>query len=118
MGASATNFLDLGRRDGSILYQCDESSLRSGCGNTRSCIPTLVGRYDEEHYEADLAQLPPLASLQYLMEHQGMNGSQLGLLLGNNRSLEGKILRGERQLSKAHIRTLAEKFKVNPALFL
>ena len=33
----------------------------------------VVGRYDEEHYEADLAQLPPLASLQYLMEHQGVN---------------------------------------------
>ncbi len=81
-------------------------------------LATLVGRYDEEHYEADFAQLPPLASLQYLMEHQGMNGSQLGLLLGNNRSLGGKILRGERQLSKAHIRILAERFKVNPALFL
>lgn len=81
-------------------------------------LATLVGKYDEEHYEVDLSQLAPLASLQYLMEHQGMNGSQLGLLLGNNRSLGGKILRGERQLSKTHIRTLAERFKVTPALFL
>lgn len=87
-------------------------------GDYLETLATLVGRYDEEHYEADLAQLSPLASLQYLMEHQGMNGSQLGLLLGNNRSLGGKILRGERQLSKAHIRILAERFKVNPALFL
>jgi antitoxin component HigA of HigAB toxin-antitoxin module len=47
-----------------------------------------------------------------------MNSSKLGELLGNNRSLGAKILRGERQLSKAHIRILAERFKVNPALFL
>lgn len=81
-------------------------------------LATLVGKYDEEHYAADLSQLAPLASLQYLMEHHGMNSSKLGELLGNNRSLGGKILRGERQLSKSHIRILAERFKVNPALFL
>ena len=47
-----------------------------------------------------------------------MNSSKLGELLGNSRSLGGKILRGERQLSKAHSRIVAERFKVNPALFL
>jgi HTH-type transcriptional regulator/antitoxin HigA len=81
-------------------------------------LATLVSRYDEEHHAADFSRLGPLASLRYLMERHGMNGSQLGELLGNNRSLGGKILRGERQLSKAHIRLLAERFKVSPALFL
>jgi HTH-type transcriptional regulator/antitoxin HigA len=81
-------------------------------------LATLFGQYDDEHYAADLSQLTPLDSLKYLMERHGMNGSQLGILLGGNRSLGGKILRGERQLSKAHIRVLAERFKVSPALFL
>jgi HTH-type transcriptional regulator / antitoxin HigA len=81
-------------------------------------LAALVGRYDDEHYAEDLTQLSPLDSLKYLMERHEMNGSQLGDLLGGNRSLGGKILRGERQLSKAHIRTLAERFKVSPALFL
>lgn len=81
-------------------------------------LATLASKYDEENYAADLSQFSPLASLQYLMEHHGINGSQLGELLGNNRSLGGKILRGERQLSKAHVRILADRFKVNPALFL
>ena len=81
-------------------------------------LATLVSKYDEEHYAVDLSPLTPLASLQYLMEHHEMNSSKLGELLGNNRSLGGKILRGERQLSKSHIRILAERFKVNPALFL
>ena len=80
-------------------------------------LSALVGKYDDEHYLADLSHLSPLDSLQ-LMEHHKMNGSQLGQLLGGNRSLGGKILRNERQLSKAHIRVLAERFKVSPALFL
>ena len=66
-------------------------------------LATLVSKYDEEHYAVDLSPLTPLASLQYLMEHHEMNRSKLGELLGNNRSLGGKILRGERQLSKSHI---------------
>lgn len=79
-------------------------------------LATLVSKYDEENFAADLSRLSPLASLQYLMEHHGINGSQPGELLGNNRSLGGKILRGERQLSKAHVRILADR--VTPALFL
>ncbi|MBT4499187.1 MAG: transcriptional regulator [Gemmatimonadetes bacterium] len=81
-------------------------------------LATLIGEYDDEHYAADLSSLSPLDSLKYLMEQNGMNGSQLGDLLAGNRPLGGKILRGERQLSKAHIRILAERFKVSPALFL
>ena len=52
------------------------------------------------------------------MEQSGINGSRLGELLGGNRSLGEKILRGERELSKAYIRTLAAHFKVSPGLFL
>ena len=81
-------------------------------------LTILVGQYDDEHHAADLAQLSPRESLQYLMERHGMNSSKLGELLGSNRSLGGKILRGERQLSKAHLRILAAHFSVSPALFL
>ena len=81
-------------------------------------LVALVGKFDDEHFAADLAQLTPLQVLDYLLDHHDMNSSQLGELLGNNRSLGGKILRGERQLSKAHMRILAERFCVSPALFL
>ena len=81
-------------------------------------LVALLGKYDEEHFAADLAQLSPLDALKYLLDQHEMNSSQLGELLGNNRSLGGKILRGERQLSKAHVRILAARFSVSPALFL
>jgi antitoxin component HigA of HigAB toxin-antitoxin module len=46
-----------------------------------------------------------------------MSAPDLGRLLGN-RPLGAAILRGERGLSKTHIRTLADRFKANPGLFL
>jgi HTH-type transcriptional regulator/antitoxin HigA len=58
----------------------------------------------------------PLNTLKRMLKEQGMRGSDLGRLLGN-RPLGGAILRGERQLSKAHIRILAEHFKVSTDLF-
>jgi len=57
-----------------------------------------------------------LDTLKRMLKEQGMRGSDLGRLLGN-RPLGGAILRGERQLSKTHIRILAEHFKVSTDLF-
>jgi antitoxin component HigA of HigAB toxin-antitoxin module len=46
-----------------------------------------------------------------------MTQAELGRLL-ENRSLASQILNGHRQLSKTHIRKLADHFKVSPAVFL
>ena len=54
--------------------------------------------------------------LKYLMQESGMTQADLGRLLGN-RALASLILNGHRQLSKSHIRKLADHFKVSPALF-
>lgn len=79
-------------------------------------LSVLVEAYENEHHAID-DDLEPLAILKHLLGSHGMNASHLGELLGN-RSLGSKILRGERELSKRHIRTLAKRFKVSPALFL
>jgi HTH-type transcriptional regulator/antitoxin HigA len=54
--------------------------------------------------------------LEFLMEQHDMNASDLGRLLGD-RSLGGRILKGERGLSKAHILKLCERFRVGFELF-
>jgi len=46
-----------------------------------------------------------------------MTASDLGRLLGQ-RQLGATILRGDRKLSKTHIRRLAEHFHVDAGLFL
>lgn len=95
------------------------TSLRRPTGGQRQYLETLsvlAEAYENERYAIDSDQ-SPVAILKHLLESNGMNASQLGELLGN-RSLGSKILRGERDLSKGHIRTLAKRFKVSPALFL
>jgi HTH-type transcriptional regulator/antitoxin HigA len=79
-------------------------------------LTELAGAYEDVHHKKDLSHVTPLDALRRLVEHNGMTASELGELLGN-RSLGSKILRGERELSKAHIRKLADRFKVSPALF-
>lgn len=76
----------------------------------------LVERYDEEHF-ASKSKISPIESLRYLCEQNDMTASALGELLGN-RSLGSKVLRGERQLSKEHIRKLCDRFSVSSDLFL
>ncbi|MBI4585340.1 MAG: transcriptional regulator [Planctomycetes bacterium] len=80
-------------------------------------LSILVEAYEEEHHAIDTSGLSPLELLNHLMEQHGMNASQLGELLGN-RALGSKILRGSRQLSKRHIKILAEHFNVSAALFI
>ena len=77
----------------------------------------LIGAYEDVHHAIDTSDISGLDSLKYLLEQSGMNASDLGNLLGN-RSLGSKILRGERELSKAHLRILADRFKVEAGLFL
>lgn len=77
----------------------------------------LIGAYEDVHHAIDTSGISGLDALKYLLEHNDMTASDLGKLLGN-RSLGSKILRGERELSKAHLRILADRFKVNAGLFL
>ena len=77
----------------------------------------LIGAYEDEHHAIDTSDISGLDALKHLVEQNNMTASELGVLLGN-RSLGSKILRGERELSKTHLRVLADRFKVNAGLFL
>jgi HTH-type transcriptional regulator/antitoxin HigA len=79
-------------------------------------LSDLVGKYEDQHFPIALPRTTPLQRLRYVMEEAGMTGSDLGRLLGN-RGLGSLILRGQRQLSKNHIRILAEHFRLDPGYF-
>ena len=76
----------------------------------------LVEAYENEHHAIPEAE-SPISVLKHLLDSNDMNASQLGTLLGN-RSLGSKVLRGDRELSKTHMRILAKRFKVSPAVFM
>ena len=68
-------------------------------------------------FSPEAADMTPVELLRSLMDEHDMSESDLGRLLGY-RSLGHRILSGERELSKAHIRTLAKHFSLNPASVL
>jgi len=80
-------------------------------------IATFVEKYESEHHAIDGTKMTPVELLRSLMDEHGMTESDLGRRLGD-RSLGHRILNGERELSKAHIRILAEHFSLNPAALL
>ena len=80
-------------------------------------IATFVERYELEHHAIENAAMTPVQLIRSLMDEHSMNESDLGRLLGD-RSLGHRILSGDRELSKAHIRALAQHFSLNPAALL
>jgi HTH-type transcriptional regulator/antitoxin HigA len=80
-------------------------------------LTILVETYEEKHHHIDVEELGPIEVLKFLMDQHGLSGRDLGRILGQAQ-LGGKILRGERELSKSHIRKLCDYFRVGPELFL
>ena len=80
-------------------------------------LTILFEAYEAEHHDIDTSKIGPLDSLRALMDEHAMSASDMGRLLGE-RSLGSKILTGQREMSKAHIRTLATRFGVRADLFI
>jgi antitoxin component HigA of HigAB toxin-antitoxin module len=80
-------------------------------------LTILVERYEDETEGVEPKGGNALAVLRYLMADRGMNASDVGRLLGD-RSLGPKILNGDRDLSKTHIKTLAKHFNVSASVLM
>ena len=75
-----------------------------------------------EDYEKEQGLPAPkvsgLYALRHLLEAHDMGAADLARPLGVRRTLGAMILRGERHLTLAHVRTLAKHFSVSADLFL
>jgi HTH-type transcriptional regulator/antitoxin HigA len=80
-------------------------------------LTEFVDEYDQGK-KIRLPKISGLDSLKYLLEEHGMSAADLSRILGTSRNLGAMILRGERQLTLAHVRTLAKHFSVSADLFL
>jgi len=91
--------------------------LTKGQAEYLDTLTVLFEAYEEERYRVETSDISGREALRYLLDRNDMTPSDLGRLLGD-RSLGSRILRGERQLSKSHIRKLCERFHVSADLFL
>jgi antitoxin component HigA of HigAB toxin-antitoxin module len=80
-------------------------------------LTEFVDEYDQGK-KIRWRKISGLESLKYLLEENGMSAADLSRILGTSRNLGAMILRGERQLTLAHVRTLAKRFSVSADLFL
>jgi antitoxin component HigA of HigAB toxin-antitoxin module len=98
--------------DAMALWQDDFTA------DQRDYFDLLCGLLEE--YDRTRVRWPQLSvqeRLQHLMDEAGGSAADLSRLLGVSRNLGAMILRGDRNLTLAHVRKLSEHFGVSPELF-
>ena len=78
-------------------------------------LAVLIQDYDDKHYP--LQKTTPDHMIRFLMEHRGLKQADLLPIFGS-RSVASDVINGKREPSKAHIRKLAEFFRLPADLFL
>ena len=77
-------------------------------------LGTLIERYEDEHHD-----VPPASgadALRYLMDEHDLRQSDLPEV--GSQGIVSEILSGKRELNVRQIRELAQRFHVDPAVFL
>ena len=77
-------------------------------------LATLVHAYEEEHYPIPASTGADV--LSFLMEEHGLTQSDLPEV--GSQGVVSEILNGKRELNVRHIRALADRFRVSPAVFV
>jgi len=80
-------------------------------------LTELVDAYDKAT-PLRWPKIKGLDVLKHLMAEHNMNAADLSRILGASRNLGAMILRGDRNLTLAHVRKLAAHFKVSSELFI
>lgn len=80
-----------------------------------------VSHFLDEHDRAKARRLPRASApevLAHLLAERGQTAADLSRVLGATRNLGAMILRGDRNLTLAHVRKLAAHFHVSPEVLL
>jgi HTH-type transcriptional regulator / antitoxin HigA len=77
----------------------------------------LVEAYESENGPEPKA-VKGIESLKFLLEENSLTADDLGNIIGVNRSIAYRILKGGRNLTAEHIKKLAARFAVSSDLFL
>lgn len=98
-----------------ITFINDEQPGDKGVEVYLKTLTELVGDYERTQYKT--GSVSGVEMLDYLMELQGLNQTDLSKELGGQ-SVVSKILKGERELNLRQVKALAKRFKVSPEVFI
>ena len=90
--------------------------LDGGAGDYLDALLVLVTKYEDEHHAIG-GEMTPQDALRALMAFNDLTQADVGRIIGSE-SAVSMFLKGNRGLSKAQIKKLAERFKVSADLFL
>ncbi len=98
-----------------VIYSNAQSSKDKGVGLYLETLSKLVEDYESSQYVK--AKVTGAEMLSYLMELKNLKQADLSNELGGQ-SIVSKVLSGERKLNVRQIKSLANRFKVSPSVFL
>lgn len=104
------------RRASEILSALMGRDLDRGTGDYLDALIVLVNSYENEHH-AIAEELSPRETLRALMDANELSQADIGRIVGSE-SAVSMFLKGERELSKAQIKKLAARFRVDGSAFL
>jgi HTH-type transcriptional regulator / antitoxin HigA len=84
-------------------------------GRLAELLTLLIEEFEEKRFAA-LHPAAPIDILRHLIDANGLRQVDLLDVFGTA-SVASEVLSGKRDLSKAHISRLSERFQVSPALF-
>lgn len=94
-----------------------ESEFTSDERDYLETLTLLVQDYQQKQRRRELMAVSPTQILRHLMDENRMTVTDLGKVIGS-RTAASMILNGRRSPSKMHVLRLAERFGVDPSLFL
>jgi len=77
-----------------------------------------VALFLEEYEGTQAPRVSGRQLLRHLCEENGISGTALSGILGASRLLGSMLLRGDRNITAEHARTLGKYFKLDPGAFL
>jgi len=100
-----------------IIGELMGRNLDAGSSDYLDTLILLVNKYEDENHTPKGTYLSPQDALRAIMNANTLSQAQVGKIIGSE-SAVSMFLAGERELSKAHIKALVARFKVDANLFL
>jgi mRNA interferase HigB len=103
-------------RAAGIISELMGRDIDAGSGDYLDALIVLVSKYEDENHGIN-EEMTPQNALRALMEANKLNQAAIGQIIGSE-SAVSMFFKGDRKLSKAQIRRLAERFKIDPTVFM
>ena len=100
-----------------IISELIGHDLDSGSGDYLDTLILLVNKYEDEHHQPSGKFKSPQDALRAIMSANGLSQADLGRIIGSESALS-MFLKGQRGLSKSHIKALVSRFRIDASLFL